>query len=146
MYNYVISEPHSTILHNVVTPVSPFLQYTYCGLNVAREVLQCLTSKYFLLQVKGFQVPPAELESLLREHPSVNDAAVVGVPHQTKGETPKAFVVLKSGHKCSQKELSEFVNQKVAAYKQVDDIMFIDIVPKSSSGKILRRVLKEQYC
>lgn len=99
-----------------------------------------------LLQVKGFQVPPAELESLLREHPSVNDAAVIGVPHQAKGETPKAFVVLKEGHKCTERQLSEFVNEKVAAYKHVDDITFISSVPKSSAGKILRKVLKEQYC
>ncbi|PZC84522.1 hypothetical protein B5X24_HaOG204552 [Helicoverpa armigera] len=99
-----------------------------------------------LIKVKGFQVPPAELESVLREHPSVDDAAVVGVPHQTKGESPKAFVVLKNGHKCTTNDLSKFVNEKVAAYKHVDDISFIDKVPKSAAGKILRRVLKEQYC
>uniref|UniRef100_A0A2A4K2X8 Luciferin 4-monooxygenase n=1 Tax=Heliothis virescens TaxID=7102 RepID=A0A2A4K2X8_HELVI len=99
-----------------------------------------------LIKVKGFQVPPAELESVLREHPSVDDAAVIGIPHQTKGESPKAFVVLKNGHKCSQHDLSKFVNEKVAAYKHVDDISFIDKVPKSAAGKILRRVLKEQYC
>nr|XP_049700063.1 uncharacterized protein LOC110369823 [Helicoverpa armigera]XP_049700064.1 uncharacterized protein LOC110369823 [Helicoverpa armigera]XP_049700066.1 uncharacterized protein LOC110369823 [Helicoverpa armigera] len=99
-----------------------------------------------LIKVKGFQVPPAELESVLREHPSVDDAAVVGVPHQTKGESPKAFVVLKNGHKCTSNDLSKFVNEKLAAYKHVDDISFIDKVPKSAAGKILRRVLKEQYC
>ncbi|CAH0625642.1 unnamed protein product [Chrysodeixis includens] len=99
-----------------------------------------------LIKVKGFQVPPAELESLLREHPAVTDAAVIGLPHQTKGETPKAFVVLKSGQKCTEKDLSAFVNEKVAAYKHVDDITFVESVPKSPSGKILRRVLKEQYC
>lgn len=102
--------------------------------------------KYLISQVKGFQVPPAELESIFREHPLVNDAAVIGVSHETKGETPKAFLVLKSGEKCSEKELREYVNQKVAAYKQVDDIIFVDSIPKSASGKILRRVLKEKYC
>ncbi|XP_035438058.2 uncharacterized protein LOC118267912 [Spodoptera frugiperda] len=99
-----------------------------------------------LIKVKGFQVAPAELESVLREHPSVNDAAVIGVPHQTKGESPKAFVVLKNGHKCTSQQLSEFVNEKVAAYKHVDDITFVENVPKSAAGKILRRVLREQYC
>ncbi|KAJ8719771.1 hypothetical protein PYW08_011946 [Mythimna loreyi] len=99
-----------------------------------------------LIKVKGFQVPPAELESLLREHPSVNDAAVIGVPHQSKGEAPKAFVVLKDGHKCTERQLSEFVNSKVATYKHVDDITFVDSIPKSAAGKILRRVLKDQYC
>ncbi|CAB3255928.1 unnamed protein product [Arctia plantaginis] len=99
-----------------------------------------------LIKVKGFQVPPAELESVFREHPLVNDAAVIGISHEIKGETPKAFLVLKSGEKCSKNELREFVNQKVAAYKQVDDIMFVDAIPKSASGKILRRILKEKYC
>ncbi|KAJ8719769.1 hypothetical protein PYW08_011944 [Mythimna loreyi] len=99
-----------------------------------------------LIKVKGFQVPPAELESVLREHPSVNDAAVIGVPHQSKGEAPKAFVVLKDGHKCTERQLSEFVNEKVAAYKHIDDITFINSVPKSAAGKILRRVLRDQYC
>lgn len=91
-------------------------------------------------------MPPAELESLFREHPSVIDAAVVGVAHPTKGEKPKAFIVLKPGQKCTEKELSDYVNHKVAAYKHVDDIQFIDVLPKSSAGKILRRVLKEKYC
>ncbi|XP_075976981.1 uncharacterized protein LOC142977136 [Anticarsia gemmatalis] len=99
-----------------------------------------------LIKVKGFQVPPAELESVFREHPSVNDAAVVGVSHKTKGETPKAFVVLKPGHKCTEQDISAFVNERVAAYKQVDDIKFVNEVPKSAAGKILRRVLKEKYC
>lgn len=98
------------------------------------------------LQVKGYQVPPAELEAILREHPSVSDAAVIGVPHPTKGEAPKAFVVLKNGVNTDEKKLKDFVKERVAAYKRIDDIKFVDSVPKSSAGKILRRVLREQHC
>lgn len=99
-----------------------------------------------LIKVKGFQVPPAELEAVLREHPSIDDAAVIGIPHPVSGETPKAFVVLKGGRSAEAKEISEFVKERVAAYKRVHDIVFIDSIPKSAAGKILRRVLKEQYC
>ncbi|XP_013172741.1 PREDICTED: 4-coumarate--CoA ligase 1-like [Papilio xuthus] len=99
-----------------------------------------------LIKVKGFQVPPAELEAVLREHPDVSEAAVIGVPHPRKGESPKAFVVLKSNSNTSAKEISEFVEKKVAPYKKINDIMFIDSIPKSSAGKILRRILKEKYC
>lgn len=99
-----------------------------------------------LIKVKGFQVPPAELEAILREHPSINDAAVVGIPHSTKGEAPKAFVVLKDGTNKAAKEISDFVNERVAPYKRIDDIVFVDSIPKSSAGKILRRELKQKYC
>ncbi|XP_013145736.1 PREDICTED: 4-coumarate--CoA ligase 1-like [Papilio polytes] len=99
-----------------------------------------------LIKVKGFQVPPAELEAVLREHPDVNEAAVVGVPHPTKGESPKAFIVLKSNTNTSAKEISQFVDKKVASYKRIEDITFIDSIPKSSAGKILRRELKEKFC
>ncbi|CAG9101522.1 unnamed protein product [Plutella xylostella] len=99
-----------------------------------------------LIKVKGFQVPPAELESVLRDHPEVADAAVVGVPHASHGETPKAFVVLKNNAKTDAQNIKDFVKERVASYKRIEDIVFIDSVPKSSAGKILRRVLKEQYC
>ncbi|KAJ0175984.1 hypothetical protein K1T71_008158 [Dendrolimus kikuchii] len=99
-----------------------------------------------LIKVKGFQVPPAELEAVLREHPSINDAAVVGVPHPVNGEVPKAFVVLKEGHNKVSKEISEFVKERVAPYKRVNDIVFLDSIPKSASGKILRKELKQKYC
>lgn len=99
-----------------------------------------------LIKVKGFQVPPAEIEAVLREHPSVRDSAVVGVPHRTDGEVPRAFVVLRNGHNRTPKEISDFVKERVAPYKRVDDIVFVDSIPKSSSGKILRRELKQTLC
>lgn len=91
-------------------------------------------------------MPPAELEAVLREHPSVTDAAVVGVPHPVNGEAPKAFVVLKKGKEVKAEEISQFVKERVAAFKRVDDIVFLDNIPKSAAGKILRKDLKANYC
>lgn len=102
--------------------------------------------RYFFHQVKGYQVPPAELEAVLRQHPAVNDAAVIGIPHPVNGEEPKAFIVLKSNQQCQTKDIVDFVKERVAPYKRVEDVTIIDAIPKSSAGKILRRVLKEKYC
>ncbi|CAG9583382.1 unnamed protein product [Danaus chrysippus] len=99
-----------------------------------------------LIKVKGFQVPPAELEALLRDHPAVFDAAVIGVPHPTKGESPKAFVALRPGVNVDTKELCHFVSDKVASYKRLDDVVILDSIPRSAAGKILRKDLKAKYC
>ncbi|HUP87262.1 MAG TPA: AMP-binding protein [Acidimicrobiales bacterium] len=96
-----------------------------------------------LIKYKGFQVPPAELEALLITHPSVADVAVIGVPDDEAGELPKAFVVLKPGAEASAEDLREFVKSKVASYKQVRQVAFVDEIPKSASGKILRRMLRD---
>lgn len=96
--------------------------------------------------MKGFQVPPAELEGILREHPSVDDAAVVGVPHAINGEVPKAFVVLKKGTNIASEQIKDYVAKKVAPFKRLDDVIFLDNIPKSAAGKILRRAIKEKYC
>ncbi|XP_028044114.1 4-coumarate--CoA ligase 2-like [Bombyx mandarina] len=98
-----------------------------------------------LIKVKGMQVAPAELESLLRSHPAVADAAVIGVPHEFYGETPKAFVIRKNGHDISEKELQAHVASKVAVYKQIEEVAFVDAIPKTASGKILRKDLKKMY-
>jgi acyl-CoA synthetase (AMP-forming)/AMP-acid ligase II len=97
-----------------------------------------------LIKVKGFQVAPAELEALLLEHPSVADAAVVGSPDEESGEVPKAFVVPAGGTDLDVSELQAFVAARVATYKQVRRIEVLDEIPKSASGKILRRVLVER--
>jgi acyl-CoA synthetase (AMP-forming)/AMP-acid ligase II len=95
-----------------------------------------------LIKYKGFQVPPAELEALLLTHPAVEDAAVIGVPDDECGELPKAFVVVADG--VSDEEIMEFVAERVSPQKQIRLIERIDEVPKSPSGKILRRVLAER--
>ncbi|XP_047997609.1 4-coumarate--CoA ligase 1-like isoform X2 [Leguminivora glycinivorella] len=96
-----------------------------------------------LIKVKGYQVPPAELENVIKQHPAVFDAAVIGVPDSYSGERPKAFVMLKEKTNVSEKEITDFVNKRVAHYKNVKDLTFIDNIPKSPSGKVLRRVLKD---
>ena len=103
-----------------------------------------LDRKKELIKYKGFQVPPAELEGLLLEHPGVGDVAVIGKEDLEAGEVPKAFVVRRAGAEVSEDELMGFVAAKVATFKQVREVEFIDAIPKNASGKILRRVLVEQ--
>jgi acyl-CoA synthetase (AMP-forming)/AMP-acid ligase II len=93
-----------------------------------------------LIKYKGYQVAPAELEALLLTHPDVLDVAVVGVPHAEGGEAPKAFVV--SSAPLDPDLLMKWVAERVAPYKKVRDVEFVDAIPKSPSGKILRRLLR----
>jgi acyl-CoA synthetase (AMP-forming)/AMP-acid ligase II len=95
-----------------------------------------------LIKFKGFQVAPAELEALLVTHPAIADAAVVGRPDEEAGEVPVAHVVRRAGAEVTADEVKEFVAAKVASFKRLADVRFIDTVPKSPSGKILRRLLK----
>ena len=96
------------------------------------------------IKYKGFQVPPAELEALLLTHPAVADAAVIPVSDDEAGELPKAFVVLKPGEDADAEGIKAFVANQVATYKQVRLLEFVDEIPKSASGKILRRLLRDR--
>ncbi|XP_039310931.1 4-coumarate-CoA ligase 1 isoform X2 [Solenopsis invicta] len=99
-----------------------------------------------LIKVKGFQVPPAELEAVLRTHPDVKEAAVIGIPHERYGEVPKAFVVISKGKKPTEDGIKNFVKGKVSGYKQLKGgVTFVDNIPKNPSGKILRSKLKQVY-
>ncbi|CAG4959570.1 unnamed protein product [Parnassius apollo] len=98
-----------------------------------------------LIKVKGFQVAPAELESVLKEHPDILDAAVIGVPDAKLGEVPKAFVVVKDGCKQDSTNVKKFVEDRVASYKRLSDVEFMKSLPRNPSGKILRKVLRENY-
>jgi acyl-CoA synthetase (AMP-forming)/AMP-acid ligase II len=95
-----------------------------------------------LIKYKGMQVAPAELEAVLLSHPAVADAAVVPRPDEAAGEIPRAFVVLKAA--ATADELMAFVAQRVAPYKKIRQLDFIDAIPKSPSGKILRRLLRDR--
>jgi acyl-CoA synthetase (AMP-forming)/AMP-acid ligase II len=95
-----------------------------------------------LIKYKGYQVAPAELEAILLAHPAVADAAVIASPDEEAGEVPKAFVVLRS--EATAEELIAFVATRVAPYKRVRRLEVIAQIPKSASGKILRRVLIER--
>jgi 4-coumarate--CoA ligase len=97
-----------------------------------------------LIKYKGFQVPPAELEAMLLTHPKVADAAVIGLHDDEAGEIPAAYVVLKQGQEATAEDIQAFVAEKVASYKQIRNVTFIDAIPKSASGKILRRVLRDE--
>ncbi len=96
-----------------------------------------------LIKYKGFQVAPAELEALLLTHPDVADAAVIGMPDAEAGELPKAFIVRKAGVAVAADALRAFVAGHVATYKQIHAVEFLDAIPKSPSGKILRRLLRD---
>jgi acyl-CoA synthetase (AMP-forming)/AMP-acid ligase II len=96
-----------------------------------------------LIKYKGYQVPPAELEAVLLSHDAVADAAVVGVVDTESGEeVPKAFVVRQPDASLTEAEVMEFVAGQVAPYKKVRQVEFIDAIPKSASGKILRKDLR----
>jgi acyl-CoA synthetase (AMP-forming)/AMP-acid ligase II len=97
-----------------------------------------------LIKYKGFQVPPAELEALLLTHPKVADAAVIGIPDAEAGELPAGFVVLRPGEEATAAEIQEFVAGQTATYKHIRRVSFVDAIPKSASGKILRRILRDE--
>ena len=94
-----------------------------------------------LIKYKGYQVAPAELEALLLTHPQVTDVAVVAMPHASGGEAPKAFIV--SDSEVDGEELMAWVAERVAPYKKVRAVAFVDEIPKSPAGKILRRLLRD---
>jgi len=95
-----------------------------------------------LIKVKGFQVAPAELESLLLKHPQIADVAVIPVADEHSGEVPKAIVVKRDS--LTAEDVIAYLKPKVAHYKCVKHVAFVDAIPKSPSGKILRRVLVER--
>jgi acyl-CoA synthetase (AMP-forming)/AMP-acid ligase II len=96
-----------------------------------------------LIKYKGYQVAPAELEAVLLGHPEIVDAAVIGVPDTESGEElPKAFVVRAPGAELSEQAVMDFMAAKVAPHKKIRFVEFIDAVPKSAAGKILRKDLK----
>jgi len=103
-----------------------------------------LDRKKEMIKYKGYQIAPAELEALLLEHPDVMDSAVIPKRDAEAGEVPKAFVLIREGKEVSTDELMAFVAERVAPYKKVREIEFVDAIPKTASGKILRRELIEQ--
>eukprot|EP00698_Gefionella_okellyi_P019887 TRINITY_DN6167_c0_g1_i1.p1 TRINITY_DN6167_c0_g1~~TRINITY_DN6167_c0_g1_i1.p1 ORF type:complete len:331 (-),score=84.64 TRINITY_DN6167_c0_g1_i1:46-1038(-) len=96
-----------------------------------------------LIKVSGFQVPPAEIEAILLTHAGIADCAVIGVDDEQQGQVPKAFVVKKDPALTEQTVL-DFVSGRVATYKRLKYVEFCEAIPKSPSGKILRRLLRPQ--
>lgn len=97
-----------------------------------------------LIKYKAYQVPPAELEHILLSHPEIADAAVIPYPDEEAGEIPMAFIVRRPGSTPSSAAVMDFVVKQVAPYKKIRRVEFIDAIPKSAAGKILRRELIER--
>ncbi|MEU5094020.1 4-coumarate--CoA ligase family protein [Streptomyces sp. NPDC020996] len=98
-----------------------------------------------LIKYKGFQVAPAELEALLLTHPGIADAAVIGVYNDDGNEVPRAYVVRQpDAAGLTEGEVMTYVAERVAPYKRVREVTFLDAVPRAASGKILRRQLRER--
>lgn len=98
-----------------------------------------------LIIASGYNVYPIEVEDVIYTHPAVLEAAVIGVPDSYRGETVKAVVVLKEGAQLTEEELIQYCREKMAAYKVPRSVDFVKELPKSAIGKILKRVLVEQY-
>jgi acyl-coenzyme A synthetase/AMP-(fatty) acid ligase len=100
-----------------------------------------------LIKYKGLQVSPAELEALLLTHPEIIDAAVIPILDEEAGELPKAYVVTRTGDLDNEPlaaQIMAFMSELVSPHKRIRVIEFCSEIPKSASGKILRRVLVEQ--
>ena len=96
-----------------------------------------------MIIVGGYNVYPREVEEVLYEHPKVVEAAVIGVPDEKLGETPQAYVVVRDGS-LTEEELKTHCRKFLAKYKIPDKIIFIDELPKNTTGKILRRALRDK--
>lgn len=96
-----------------------------------------------LIKFKGFQVAPAELEAVLTSHPKIGDAAVIGIPDDEAGEVPIAFVILAPEQTLTEDAVKAHVAEHLAHYKHLHSVRFVDTIPKSPSGKILRRFLRD---
>jgi long-chain acyl-CoA synthetase len=102
-------------------------------------------SRNCALHYNAWSIAPAQLEAALLEHPAVREAAVIGTPDAEAGEVPRAFVALGEGRAATAEELMAFANAKLATYMAIRALTFVDAIPKTTSGKILRRELKAQY-
>ena len=93
----------------------------------------------------GENIYPAEIENALLSHPGVLEAAVIGVPHERWGETPRAIVVHRPGHAPGEEELIAFARTRLARYKCPTSVLFAESLPRNASGKILKRELARRY-
>ena len=93
---------------------------------------------------KGYNVYPRELEEILFRHPAVEQCAVVGKPDLDAGEIPVAFLKLTPGQEVTREEVMQFLNSEVAAYKKIREVIFMNEIPVSAAGKVLKRELREQ--
>jgi long-chain acyl-CoA synthetase len=98
-----------------------------------------------LILYKGYNVYPRELEEVIFEHPAVQQCAVVGRPDPDTGEKPVAFVQLKAGVKATGEEILEHANSRIAHYKKIREVIFMDAIPVSAAGKVLKKELRKRF-
>jgi long-chain acyl-CoA synthetase len=97
-----------------------------------------------LIIVGGVNVYPREIEEVIYQYPKVKETAVIGIDDKLRGEHVKAFIVLKDGEECTSKEITRYLKERIAVYKVPREIEFISELPKNSTGKVLKRLLKMQ--
>jgi len=97
-----------------------------------------------MINVGGEKVFPSEVEDMMLEHPKIKDLGIVGIPDDLKGEAPKAFIQLKEGESATEEEVKEYCKKKMAPYKVPVSVEFLDEIPRSASGKALRRLLRDK--
>jgi acyl-CoA synthetase (AMP-forming)/AMP-acid ligase II len=98
-----------------------------------------------MIKVSGFQVAPAEIEAVLHGHPDVVDCAVFGVPDERAGEVPVAAVQLRAGSDVTAEDLEGLVAEALATYKRLHHVVLVEVVPRTPSGKVLRRTLRDEW-
>jgi len=92
----------------------------------------------------GYNIYPREIDEVLHEHPKVQMAVTVGIPDEYRGETVKAYVVLKEGETATEDDIISFCRERLAAYKAPKIVSFRDSLPTSAVGKVLRRMLRDE--
>jgi long-chain acyl-CoA synthetase len=97
-----------------------------------------------MIVASGFKIWPREIEDVLLEHPAISEAAVIGVPDSYRGEAPQAFISLRAGGRVDLDELNDFCRERLASYKVPRLFTIVESLPKTASGKVLRRVLRER--
>ncbi|HEY98525.1 MAG TPA: long-chain-fatty-acid--CoA ligase [Dehalococcoidia bacterium] len=93
----------------------------------------------------GENISPEELENAIREHPKVEDVAVIGVPDETWGEEPRAVVIPKKGQKPTEEEIMEWCRERLASFKRPRTVVFVDDLPRNPMGKLIKREIREKY-
>jgi len=93
----------------------------------------------------GENISPEEVENVLYTHPKIEEAAVIGVPHPDWGSEPRAVVVLKKGETATPEEIIEYCRERLAGFKRPRSVVFVNELPKTSTGKIIRKALREQH-
>jgi len=93
----------------------------------------------------GENISPEELENVIREHPKVEDVAVIGVPDETWGEEPRAVVIAKKGEKPTEEEIMEWCRERLASFKRPRTVVFVDDLPRNPMGKLIKREIREKY-